>query len=310
MKTRAVIAIFVALIPATPAVAGQGNIARYDTQSFDSGETSTRDAQISSNCAEQGTRHTLPEPCQLRPTSFWAKLWGKLTGKKQEQCELLFIRDRVNELDELTARNAKMIKDVDARAQAGVQLVSAKANEAEQRATDAGNRAQQAQQVAIQSASRLTTIEQVVGNIDNYEPTIQTEIHFRPSQTILSQQAKNALDEIATPLKEQHGYIVEVQGFSSEGGDTGIQESQVIADSVARYLIANHDIPTYRIYEFGLGTGPFTTPEPGLNQEFRGGRVKINILKNGLEQLPTSTRTQGDEIPGFPWPHLWLQRGN
>jgi hypothetical protein len=44
------------------------------------------------------------------------------------------IRDRINELDELTASNTKAIKDTDARAQQGIQLASAKANEADQHA--------------------------------------------------------------------------------------------------------------------------------------------------------------------------------
>ncbi len=50
------------------------------------------------------------------------------------------IRNRVNELDDLTADNAKSIKDVDARAQAGIQQASAKANEADQHAVAAGTR--------------------------------------------------------------------------------------------------------------------------------------------------------------------------
>jgi len=90
------------------------------------------------------------------------------------------IRDRLNELDGLTAANSKMIKDVDARAQQGIQLASAKANEADQHAIDAGNKAQMAQQTATQANTRLTTVEQVVGNIDQYKATNQTEIRFRP----------------------------------------------------------------------------------------------------------------------------------
>ena len=79
------------------------------------------------------------------------------------------IRNRVNELDELTADNAKSIKDVDARAQAGIQQASAKANEADQHAVAAGNQAQQANQTATQASNRLNQVEQVVGNLDQYQ---------------------------------------------------------------------------------------------------------------------------------------------
>jgi outer membrane protein OmpA-like peptidoglycan-associated protein len=117
--------------------------------------------------------------------------------KKYVQRQTQPIRDRLNELDELTASNSKMIKDVDSRAQQGIQLASAKANEADQHAIDAGNKAQAAQQTATQANTRLSTVEQVVGNIDQYKPSTQTEIRFRPGQSVLSQNAKTALDDMA-----------------------------------------------------------------------------------------------------------------
>src|SRR6202020_3684136 len=115
------------------------------------------------------------------------------------------IRGRVNELDELTASNSKAIKDTDARAQQGIQLASTKANEADQHAIDAGNKAQMAQQTATQANPRLSTVEQVVGNIDQYKASNQTEIRFRPGQTVLSKNAKDALDEMANGVKGQRG---------------------------------------------------------------------------------------------------------
>jgi len=128
----------------------------------------------------------------------------------------------------------------------------AKANEADQHAIDAGNKAQAAQQTAQQAHTRLNTVEQVVTNIDQYQPTTQTEILFKPGQTVLSQNAKTALDEMATPLKNQRGYVVEVQGFSSGHGQAAISTSQKMAESVVRYLALNHDIPIYRIYLVGM----------------------------------------------------------
>ena len=173
---------------------------------------------------------------------FWGKV-NPFARKKYVQRQTDPIRDRVNELDELTAANSKMIKDVDSRAQQGIQLASAKANEADQHAIDAGNKAQAAQQTATQANTRLTTVEQVVGNIDQYKATTQTEIRFRPGQSVLSKNAKTALDDMATPLKSQRGYIIEVQGFSSGHGQAAIATSQKMADSVVRYLVLNHEIP-------------------------------------------------------------------
>ena len=135
-------------------------------------------------------------------------------------------------------------------------MASAKANEADQHAIDAGNKAPLANQTATQANTRLTTVEQVVGNIDQYKASTQTEIRFRPGQSVLSKNAKAALDEMATPLKDQRGYIIEVQGFSSGRGQAAIATSQKMADSVVRYLVLNHEIPVYRIFVVGMGNAP------------------------------------------------------
>src|SRR5216684_2628827 len=224
---------------------------------------------------------------------FWGKI-NPFARKKYVQRQTAPIRDRVNELDDLTATNSKMIKDTDSRAQEGIRLASTKANEADQHAIDAGNRAQTAQQTATQANTRLSTVEQVVGNIDQYKAATQTEIRFRPGQSVLSQNAKTALDEMATPLKSQRGYIIEVQGFSSGRGQAAIATSQKMADSVVRYLVLNHDIQVYRIFVVGMGNAPVPTAdaeEQGKNKRISGGRVEISLLKNDLEQLASTSST-------------------
>jgi outer membrane protein OmpA-like peptidoglycan-associated protein len=183
-----------------------------------------------------------------------------------------------------------MIKDVDSRAQQGIQLASSKANEADQHAIDAGNRAQAAQNTAQQATTRLTTVEQVVGNIDQYKAATQTEIRFKAGQSVLSKNAKQALDDMATPLKGQRGYIVEVQGFAAGHGQAAIQNSQKMADSVVRYLVLNHEIPVYRIYVVGMGNAPLPTTEEGAKaKRITGGRVEVSLLKNDLEQLASNS---------------------
>ncbi len=187
------------------------------------------------------------------------------------------IQDRVNELDELTADGSRRIKDVDARAQHGIQMVSAKTSLADEHAQDAANKAQMAHQTLATLGTRVATDETVVGNIDQYKSGTQTEIRFRPGQTVLSKQAKDALDDLAAQVKGQHGYIIEVQGFSSGHGQAAIANSKKMADSVERYLVLNHEVPAYRIYVIGMGNAP---------QEKRavGTRIEVSVLKNEFEQ--------------------------
>jgi len=256
--------------------------------------TTQSTTQSSSQTQMKGDTATGKQPLQPEAREgFWGRV-NPFARKKYVARQTEPIRDRINELDELTAANSKNIKDTDARAQQGIQLASSKANEADQHAIEAGNKAQAAQQTAQQANTRLTTVEQVVTNIDQYQPSTQTEIIFKSGQTVLSKNAKSALDEMATPLKSQRGYVVEVQGFASGHGQAAIANSQKMAESVVRYLVLNHDIPVYRIYLVGMGNAPI--PSTASNTETKpkritGGRVEVSLLKNNLEQLASTGNT-------------------
>jgi outer membrane protein OmpA-like peptidoglycan-associated protein len=220
---------------------------------------------------------------------FWGRV-NPFARKSYVKRQTDPIRDRVNELDDLTAANGKAIKDTDSRAQAGIKLASDKADAADQHAVDAGNKATVAQQTAQQATTRIQTVETVVGNIDQYKASNQTEIRFKPGQTVLSKNAKDALDEMANSVKGQHGYIIEVQGFSSGKGQIAIQNSQKMAESVVRYMVLNHEIPVYRIYLVGMGNAPVAGEEENeKTKHISGGRVEISLLKNDLEQLSSNT---------------------
>lgn len=293
MKSRAFLALLVALVLALPALAQTSSTSQDQTSASQPAQNS-----VSSSSSDQNTQTGASATGKpLQPPAregFWGRV-NPFARKKYVQRQTQPIRDRLNELDELTAANSKMIKDVDARAQQGIQLASSKANEADQHAIDAGNKAQMAQQTATQANTRLTTVEQVVGNIDQYKATNQTEIRFRPGQAVLSKNAKAALDDLATPLKNQRGYIIEVQGFSSGRGQAAIATSQKMADSVVRYLVLNHEIPVYRIYVVGMGNAPVqgaNAEEQGATaKRTSGGRVEVSLLKNDLEQLASTSST-------------------
>ena len=300
MKTRVWMALLLATALSLPVLAQQNTTTSDQSQPTAQQPAATQNTQApadqnaqqpaSTQTATQGSNGHQPLVVDKKQ-GFWGKI-NPFARKKYVQRQLSPIRDRVNELDDLTAQNAKEIKDVDARAQQGIQDATNKANTADQHAIDAGNRAQAAQQTATTASTHLNTVEQVVSNIDQYKPTTQTEIRFRPGQSVLSKRAKEALDEMATPLANQRGYVIEVQGFSSGRGQAAIQNSQKVAESVVRYLVLNHNIPVYRIYLLGMGNAPVAT-EGGRAKRVSGGRVEVSLMKNDLEQLSSVTGNQG-----------------
>jgi outer membrane protein OmpA-like peptidoglycan-associated protein len=225
-----------------------------------------------------------------KPKDFWdgddANVVNLVThpfaNKKYVQRQVGPIRDRINELDELTSENSKSIKDVDARATQGIQMASEKSSLADQHATDAANKAQMAQSAATQVSTRVSTEEQVVGNLDQYKGTAQTEIRFLRGQSVLSKSAKDALDEMAVPLKDQRSYIIEVRGYAPGRGQAAIASSAKMADSVVRYLVLNHQIPVYRIYSMSMGSAPMAGADGTMAKAPSGGRVEISVMKNDL----------------------------
>jgi outer membrane protein OmpA-like peptidoglycan-associated protein len=279
MKHRVLATTLVASLMAFPAFAQQTSTSPDQT-------TASQPAQAPSQTSDvSATGKPLQPPAR---EGFWGRV-NPFARKKYVQRQTAPIRDRLNELDELTATNSKNLKDADARAQQGIQLASAKASEADQHAVEAGNKADAAQQTATQANTRIGNVEQVVSNIDQYKASNQTEIRFRPGQSVLSKNAKSALDDMATPLKDQRGYIIEVQGFSSGRGQAAIATSQKMADSVVRYLVENHDVPVYRIYVVGMGNAPVASADAdSKTKHMSGGRVEISLLKNDLEQLASS----------------------
>jgi outer membrane protein OmpA-like peptidoglycan-associated protein len=277
MNNRLLFALPLAAVLAFPAVAQTTSSSSDQSQPAAAAQTTSTDA------AATGKAPLAPPSRE----GFWGRM-NPFARKTYVKRQTEPIRDRVNELDELTSANSKAIKDTDARAQAGIKLASDKANEADQHAVDAGNKATAAQQSAQQVTARVQTVETVVSNIDQYKASNETEIRFRPGQTALSKNAKDALDQMASGVKGQRGYIIEVQGFSSGRGQAAITSSQKMAESVVRYLVLNHDIPVYRIYLVGMGNAPTATTDD-KTKHVSGGRVEVSLLKNDLEQLSANT---------------------
>jgi outer membrane protein OmpA-like peptidoglycan-associated protein len=291
MNKSYVLSLSLAAVLAIPAVAQQTQSSTPSDQP-QSQTTQAATAQSSDQAVASGK-----EPLKYeRHEGFWGRV-NPFARKKYVNRQLDPVRGRVNELDELTAKNSKMITDVDARATEGIRNAMGKANEADSHAVDAGNRADQAQHTADSANTRVAGVEQTVNTLDQYQAVTQTEIRFRPGQATLSQNAKDALDQIAASLKSQKGYILEVQGFAPGTGDSAIVNSREMAQMVVRYLVLNHDVPVYRIYTVGMGNAPLTA-EDGKLHRARGGRVEIDLMKNSLSTLASAGTSTQSTDPG------------
>jgi outer membrane protein OmpA-like peptidoglycan-associated protein len=224
---------------------------------------------------------------------FWGKL-NPLARKKWVNRQVAPVKDRVNELDQLTAKNANDIKDVDSRAQAGIHQAQSTADQANQQALQANTQAGQAQQLAQQASTQTNQLNSTVSNLDQYQQIADTELHFRSTQVGLNDKAKEALDQVASQLQGQKGYIVEVQGYSRSRGQAGIQKSQNMADAVVRYLVVDHHVPVYRIYRLAMGNAPV---EDTTGSGTTGTVVHVTLMHNSLAALNSPTNQNNGSSP-------------
>jgi outer membrane protein OmpA-like peptidoglycan-associated protein len=208
---------------------------------------------------------------------FWGHM-NPFARKKWVKRQLDPVKDRLNELDQLQAKNANDIRALDEKTAAGIHQAQSTADQANQTAIGATTTATQAQQLAQQAAGRTDRLNSTVANLDQYQKVNDTELLFRAGQTALNARAKQALDQIAAQLQGQKGYVLEVEGYSRVRGSAGITSSQHMADAVVRYLVTEHQIPVYRIHQLALGNARL---EEGAPASY-GNAVRVSVMQNSL----------------------------
>jgi outer membrane protein OmpA-like peptidoglycan-associated protein len=228
---------------------------------------------------------------QQSKEGFWGHM-NPLARKKWVKRQVDPIKDRTNELDQLQSKNAGDIRDVDSRATEGINKAMSSANTADQHAQDAGNRANSAQTLASNASTRTEALHGTISNLDQYQPVSSVAVPFASGHTALGKTGKANLDDIATKLANEKGYIIEVQGYSRYG----VQTSQAMADSVVRYLVTEHQVPVYRIYRTGLGKNT-AKPADGEEKPIANG-VRVSLLHNSLATMGSPSASSS--VPTSP----------
>jgi len=190
--------------------------------------------------------------------------------------------NKTNELDDLSARNSKDIKDVDARAQAGIQAVNAKTSEVETKTQAASQNATQAQQMADAANGRVGVLTNTVANLDNYHAVAETSVKFGFNKDNLTPKAKEALDQLAGNIASTKGYIIALEGGTDSVGpaDYNYDLSQRRANAVIQYLATKYNVPAHKIYVIGLGKDKPVESNKTSNGRADNRRVDVRVMTN------------------------------
>jgi OOP family OmpA-OmpF porin len=215
---------------------------------------------------------------------------------KQQTTPLI---NKTNELDDLTAKNSKDIKDVDSRAQSGIQAVNAKTADVEQKAQAAGQSAASAQQMADTANSRVGVLTNTVANLDNYRPVAETSVKFGFNRDNLTPKAKEALDQLAGGISGTKGYIIALEGSTDSVGSAeyNYDLSQRRANAVIQYLASKYNVPAHKIYVIGLGKDkPVETNKTSAGRADNR-RVDVRLMTNTVGDTTPTTPAAGQSNP-------------
>jgi outer membrane protein OmpA-like peptidoglycan-associated protein len=211
--------------------------------------------------------------------------------KKYVKQQIDPVSGRVDELTEVSKRNENAIKDVDSRAQAGIQTVQARANEVDQKAVTANQKAEEAQQAAqgnkTQIAGLETQFNQKLSNLDSYKPVDTISIGFAFNSADLTDETKATLDTLASKVKGTKGFVLELQGFTDKVGSNSynLALSQKRSESVVRYLSQEHGVPLFRMFILGLGASKEVDSSNTRKGRAANRRVEITLLKSEMESM-------------------------
>ena len=167
------------------------------------------------------------------------------------------IQAKVDQVGTQTTQNTQQIEDtkgqlkqVDEKAQSGINAAQERAAAADQHAaaadqhagladqhaTDAMSQAKQASNAADANGRELNKLRDVVANIDDYKMQTTASVPFAFDKFTLTASAKEDLDKLATGLTVDKRFVIAVEGYTDSTGDRAYNEalSRKRADAVVR----------------------------------------------------------------------------
>jgi OmpA-OmpF porin, OOP family len=159
--------------------------------------------------------------------------------------------NQITELVSLNKQNRQQIESV----RNEVQVVDGKAGAATQAADQAQKIADRAQDAADLVGTRFTGLADQFANRNHYGVVAEKSVHFRFGESRLPSAELPALEEAARLLGADPNAVAILEGRTDTSGDKdyNIQLGQRRLDAVARYLVVEKDVPTYRIYRMSYG---------------------------------------------------------
>lgn len=216
------------------------------------------------------------------------------------------IQAKVDQVGDQTNKNSasidearKEIKTVDEKAEQGIGAAKERAMTAENRANEAMTKANEANTLAAnvrtmseKNTQELAALRGVVNNIDDYKLASEATVQFPFGKHVLTPEAKQQLDQLVANKGSLKRFVISVEGFTDKVGssDYNVSLSRQRATAVVNYLVANHNIPVYRIYTVGLGKEKPVDEGKTREARSKNRRVEVKIFSADQNSAAVASR--------------------
>jgi outer membrane protein OmpA-like peptidoglycan-associated protein len=240
-----------------------------------------------------------------------ALLAGGCATKKYVQQTATPIQNKVDQVADQANKEGADIdaakKDIE-RHETGINGAKERAMSAENRANEAMTAAGKADQDAMQAQNMSTQNTQAIsslhdsvgtalGNLDDYKLQAETVVQFGLGKDVLTPEAKEQLDQFVSEHANAKRYYIAIEGFTDKTGSAAYNEelSRRRAEHVTAYLIAQHDIPVFRVQDVGLGKEK--PADEGRNRAARAKnrRVEVRLFSADQEFAMSQSQTQAQK---------------
>jgi OmpA-OmpF porin, OOP family len=205
-------------------------------------------------------------------------LLGGCATKKYVAQQTEPIAAKVNEVEKHAQNTQKQLESDEPKISAAAE----KADSADARAGDALGRADAASKKGDQVRSDLRAeLNERIANIDDYKPAGDVVVLFKFNSAKLTDEAKQQLDQLgSSKVGGMKRYFVAIEGFTDKTGtpEYNLELSRRRAQAVQTYLVAQHNIPVYRIQIVGLGKDKPVNEEKTRDERQKNRRVEVTIF--------------------------------
>jgi outer membrane protein OmpA-like peptidoglycan-associated protein len=191
-------------------------------------------------------------------------------------------------------------KDLE-RHEAGINAAKERAMSADNHAGEAMTAAQKADQNALQAQNMsnqntqaINSLQQTLGNLDDYKLQAEIVVPFGFNKDNLTDEAKEQLDQFVGEHSNAKRYFVAIEGFTDRTGSAAYNDdlSRRRAEHVMAYLITQHNIPVFRVQEIGLGKDKPADDGRSRAARAKNRRVEVRLFTADQEFAMSQSQTQ------------------